>query len=56
MAAMVEKATEKDWREDCVKPEKDTRVQTLVRMKVRHLLFNHIFLKYPFIHLGCDCN
>jgi len=29
MAAIVA-ANDKDWRKDCVKPEKDTRVQTAV--------------------------
>ena len=28
MSAMVSGAPVKDWREDCVKPVKDTRVQT----------------------------
>ena len=30
MAAIVAANENKDWREDCVKPEKDTRVQTTV--------------------------
>ena len=35
MAAIVA-ANDKDWRKDCVKPEKDTRVQTAVSVVVPH--------------------
>ena len=35
MAAMVTATSngEKDWRDECVKPQKDDRIQTLVRKR-----------------------
>jgi len=44
-----------DWRDDCIRPPKDNRVQTAVRL---HEFFYYKYgnkLKFPLLQ-GCDSN
>jgi hypothetical protein len=45
-----------DWRADCVKPPKDTRIQTAVSNIIITYMYVYSFAYTKFIILGCDCH
>jgi hypothetical protein len=45
-----------DWRADCVKPPKDTRIQTAVSNIIITYMYVYSFAYTKFITLGCDCH
>jgi hypothetical protein len=51
MAAIVEKAQEGEWRDQLVKPAKDTRVQTEVIILLIYLVIFFYLFVYLFIYL-----